>query len=616
MADLKLIIKALFEGGENIDNAKEKIGELGGAAEETEEVGSRSFGDFQDNVAIAMLGINQAIEVGMKLAEAARLAYEGTVGKALEAAGEVEELMRVSGDAPETLSALRLEAEKADVPFDDLYKAMQNLNENGIAPTVDNLVAIADEYVNLQDPLEKAKLLTENFGEAGDEIAPMLENIAGGVKEVQDAGLIFTEEEIQAAKDYEVALADLGLAFDSFKVKIGKAVIPALTEVFNNLAGDPTEMANLFDDLYAAADKALFAGSIGADTWQLIIKDATTVTGSYSEQVEKLKFHLGILNDMNGDATNSTEELTVAEQAAADAAMAAALAQAAMAAELENITSLGGNYKGIIDLAYKYTDILEDITEQETIMANNPIGSEKYEEAKGKVEELKASMTELANRVTLDMFQATIAIGGVTETELAAYMQMAIDMGYMSEEGAQAAIEAYGNAMDTINGYAIDEKTGNVSIDAVAAFLTLDLLQAYALKDKEAKAIFRVQYEFGVPGDWQDEHDIGGPQEAVGGAVNAGNPYNWQEYGYRGEVFVPSADGFVLSRADAERALARALYGGGSAVDPDRIGKAVAQAMSGVTSSKKGGNVYNLTMPTSSNPADIRTAFELMEAWA
>lgn len=104
--------------------------------------------------------------------------------------------------------------------------------------------------------------------------------------------------------------------------------------------------------------------------------------------------------------------------------------------------------------------------------------------------------------------------------------------------------------------------------------------------------------------------------QAVGGPVTAGQQYNWQEYGYRGEVFVPSADGFVLSRADAERALSRALYSGESAIDPDRIGKAVAQAMSGVTSNKKGGNVYNLTMPTSSNPADVRTAFELMEAWA
>ena len=104
---------------------------------------------------------------------------------------------------------------------------------------------------------------------------------------------------------------------------------------------------------------------------------------------------------------------------------------------------------------------------------------------------------------------------------------------------------------------------------------------------------------------------------AVGGAVTGGNPYTWQEYGYRGELFIPSVDGFVLSRADAERALARALYGGESAIDPEAIGKAIAKALSGITtSSTSGGNVYNLTMPTSSNPADVRTAFELMEAWA
>ena len=91
----------------------------------------------------------------------------------------------------------------------------------------------------------------------------------------------------------------------------------------------------------------------------------------------------------------------------------------------------------------------------------------------------------------------------------------------------------------------------------------------------------------------------------------------WQEYGYRGELYVPSADGFIMSRADAERALSKALTGqnSGDGIDADAIGKAVADALARAGASK-GGNVYNLTMPTSNNPADVRTAFELMEAWA
>ena len=94
-------------------------------------------------------------------------------------------------------------------------------------------------------------------------------------------------------------------------------------------------------------------------------------------------------------------------------------------------------------------------------------------------------------------------------------------------------------------------------------------------------------------------------------------PYTWQEYGYRGELFVPSADGFIMSRADAERALSKALAGGASkeSINADEIGRAIADALvrAGVN---KSGNVYNLTMPTSSNSADVKTAFEFMEAWA
>jgi hypothetical protein len=55
---------------------------------------------------------------------------------------------------------------------------------------------------------------------------------------------------------------------------------------------------------------------------------------------------------------------------------------------------------------------------------------------------------------------------------------------------------------------------------------------------------------------------------ASGGPVSAGNPYLWQEYGYRGEMMVPSQDGFVLSRADAKRILSEAVNAGGGGGGP------------------------------------------------
>jgi len=629
---IDITISAKDEASDVIDGVKDSFGELDGSADDLNTNGSKSFGDFMDNVAIAMLGINQAIEVGMKVAEAAKVVYDNTVGKALTVAGEIEELMRVSGDAPETLSALRLEAEKADVPFDDLYKAMQNLNENGIAPTVDNLVAIADEYVNLKDPLEKAKLLTENFGEAGDEIAPMLELIAGGVKEVQDAGQIFTEEEIQAAKDYEAALAELKSANEGFAISIGTAVIPALTDLVDALATLSVDAGGgigefLSDSIEGVADLALqfalakaaienFKATGGADLGEFVrvmwvaFGSAKTTTEDLITELSHLGYSVGDTEEPIKGATDATEGLSTANLDLVNAQIAAKDAaadlQAQLEAEFNAITSLDNNYKGIIDLAYEYTDILEEITAQEKIMAEEPIGSEKYEEAKGKVEDLKASMTELANRVTLDMFQATIAIGGVTEAELAAYMQMAIDMGLMSEEGAQAAITAYSNAVETINGYAIDEKTGNVVVNAAAAFATLDLLQQYSLLDKEQRVFVKTYYDSGSDNYWEDKA-AGGAVHAAASGVAASLPHYW--VGELGpEPFFPSVDGRIVSNTQAMSA----LRGGTNAGDiADAVKKGVKEAMRDGSV----GNVYNLTMPTSSNPADIRMAFELMEAW-
>jgi hypothetical protein len=58
----------------------------------------------------------------------------------------------------------------------------------------------------------------------------------------------------------------------------------------------------------------------------------------------------------------------------------------------------------------------------------------------------------------------------------------------------------------------------------------------------------------------------------AGGTVSGANPYLWQEYGYRGEVFIPGQNGYVLSRADAKRIVSEAANEGGG----------------------KGGNTYNI----------------------
>ena len=267
MASLvEILIKAKDQVSAVIDGITGSLDGLGKGAEDAEQVSSDAFGDIFDSAMDAFVGINQGVELAIKAFDLLKGAYEGTVGKVLEIASEVEKFVRISGDAPENMSALRLEAEKADVPFDDLYKAMENLNKNGVPPTLDNLVAIADEYTKLEDPIDRARFLTEQFGSAGDDIAPMLDAIADGVTAVQDAGLIFTEDELQDIRDYEEAVANLGLAWDGLVTTIGMSVIPGLTDFlgqFQNTIGSIGLLSNYVRSL----NDAVNAGEITPGEW-------------------------------------------------------------------------------------------------------------------------------------------------------------------------------------------------------------------------------------------------------------------------------------------------------------------------------------------------------------
>jgi hypothetical protein len=651
MANLRVVISALNKASGDLAKVKGDIKDVGDAGKDAKG-GVTGFADGIGSIlGKAALVAGSVAAVATALREVYDLAKEGAE---LEyARTRFDNLAASIGTVSDALLSDLKDATGGMMSDAELVAGAADFMALGLAKSHDEVVRLTDVAGALGMNMNQLVLtLTNQTTMRFDALGVSVDGFQEKVKALEAAGLsandAFKEAFLQQAEEQ---ILKVGSAADS-SIGAFQRMEAAQANYFNGLKQDLVEAgtwwAQFWEGVYNAkiterAYEALInqADALGIDTRALrlavegqaaftkevrkgvFVQDDSvkaTAAGIAANQAavdamgEQVKYQTE-MNIMRSRGTNANYDYSASEKVVAESI---AYVRSELQQQADNITTLDTNYKGIINLGYKYTDILGEIEDNQVkireLQANG--SKESLAEADAliaKNEELKGSMTDLANQVTLDMFQATIAIGGVTEAELAAYMQMAIDMGLMSEEGAQAAITAYNNAIETINGYEIDEKTGNVSIDAVAAFVTLDLLQQYQLLDKEQRVFVKTYY--GTSGGYDPYENYTGPGTAVGGSVNAGNPYTWQEYGYRGEVFVPSADGFVLSRADAERALARALYGGGSAISPEEIGKAVAQAMSGITSSKKGGNVYNLTMPTSSNPADVRTAFELMEAW-
>ena len=302
------------------------------------------------------------------------------------------------------------------------------------------------------------------FGKSYADMMPFL--LAGGeaIRDVTDGisdSLVVTAEAAQQAKEYKDALDALGDAWVGLKNKIGQFAVPALTDVINNLAGQPTELMKMQDTVLAAAKEAFDNQKISAGEYQSILDNVSTSTGTYTEYVSKLNFMLGILNKTNGDAAESTEGLSESELAAAKAALAAAEAQAKMKAEFEDITSLSASYGDIISLAENYTSLLE---EKETLqIERQKLINQGWSEQSQRVKDLDADiaavgdeMDNLANKMTLDMFAASIAIGGVTDGEMQAYFDMAVNMGVVSREAADMAYQSWLNAKAEVEGNPIN----------------------------------------------------------------------------------------------------------------------------------------------------------------
>lgn len=569
MADstLRLIIDTLFKGDQNLKDAKEQVEKVGEAAE-TAGTKAKDSGSKWDSLMGSFTGINQAIGLAKEAYATLKGVYEVVVGDTVAYAEQVRELSRTIGATPEDASKLIQAADDVKVSFSSLSTAMNIAIKNGLDPTIDGMGALADEYLSIQDPIKRTKFLLENFGRSGADLAPLMELGAEGIKELGDAaedtGLVLGQDALDATREYEKAVDSLCDTWKGLTTQLGKAVIPAIVDVIDAVNENITTIdlnKETMDKLKAAEE----AGVITKKEYRQVQHDVMLAVKSNQDPTDLL---IQATKDLDAAslAAGQTVDMT------AESLIAQSIAAAQAKTDTENLTAA-------------------------TLSADE------------------------ATRAYSESLLFAIASEGL---DAEAALQLAYKMGLVDEKTVYAT-EKINTWSQMLNNGEIDLETYNAlvkglndSLEGLPSDVNVDVSMALRTDDVD-RYLANLNRSVTIPVYFGVVSGANQPQ-AVGGSVYEGNPYNWQEYGYRGELFVPSSNGFVLSRADAERAISSAIVnsknGGGSQIDAKEIGRAVAQAMSGVTAKGNGGNVYNLTMPTSNNPADVRTAFELMEAWA
>lgn len=156
-----------------------------------------------------------------------------TTEETVKYAAEIRSLSRITGDSAESTSRLVQVADDLMISEEALGAALQGAVRKGVDVSIEGIAKLSDAYLNLEPGLERSKFLMDNFGRSGMNMAAMMEKGSAGIKEMSDGiadNLLMTNANVKSARQFEIAMDDLGDAFQGIKYDIGNALIPPLTE--------------------------------------------------------------------------------------------------------------------------------------------------------------------------------------------------------------------------------------------------------------------------------------------------------------------------------------------------------------------------------------------------
>lgn len=180
----------------------------------------------------------------------------------------LSQLTRRLGDAAQGAKAPKAALEQLGISVRD--------TEGHVRDAGDTIPLIAEGLQKIESPAERAAILVDLFGKAGQKLAPLLEGGAAGVNNLRNAahelGLVLSEEQIQKADD----TAD--------KLSAMKQVLEA------KIAGAVADNAETILDLANALIKLVEAAGKAAKAWRYFSKlDWSPGAGSFSEQFARIQ---------------------------------------------------------------------------------------------------------------------------------------------------------------------------------------------------------------------------------------------------------------------------------------------------------------------------------------
>ena len=257
------------------------------------------------------------LSVGGAIASAG-LALKSIVDTTQKYAREVRDLSQVSGEGAESTSRFIQVLDDYELTAQDALAATRFLTKKGLAPNIETLAKLSDQYLAINDVEERNAFILANLGRGGLQWVNVLKQgsavlIAQGA--AVSKNLILDEKAIRASEEYRLAVDELNDAKQGLAVTIGTKLLPVMTTFLEDLASGPTMTRNLriaITDLKREGLDPVTRGYIE------MARQAEKAAGIAVDGLEAQGDAMADLTDANQTYLSQLDDLTQSDQNYAD----------------------------------------------------------------------------------------------------------------------------------------------------------------------------------------------------------------------------------------------------------------------------------------------------------
>lgn len=553
---LAVIIDAKTSG------AVSEFKKVGAATDDLDRKTSRT-GRALESLGISSAATGAAMKTALAGGAVAAAAGLGVVAKKgvdayVGLAEEIRDFQRASGATAETSSRFVAVLDDMGIASEVGAKAIQKLarvdssqlekfgvtvaeNADGTQNLEETLLNAADAYAATSDPAARARLAFQLFGRQGQDLIPILEQGRAGLEEffegAESGRQIFSQEDLDTARKYELAMDALGDTTSGLSREIGAGLVPALTDTVEGMV-----------ELIEVSNAALEPLG-GLETVVEVM--ATSTVGLLGKAMQGLK---GDTDEASGSQERASEvaadlrtKLQEQRQATADAAQATRDLMNATIASLNSEIAYEQAVDRLADAQAEVTVKQRELTEAQRVhgaqSAEAKAAQDALADSERGVRSAHLDVAGAAARMAEDQAKAS----GNTDAARVATDAYRAELGRLRDSAApgsplRAALDGYIGRLQAASGERV------VSIRAIDHATPVITGVKRLLDDLSGRSVSTV-----VNTTHRSKQDVSlllpgasTPKRAGGGPVQAGRAYLVGEQ--RPEVFVPDVNGRVVPR--------------------------------------------------------------------